>query len=49
MISRTKDKCEKEVGAEIRGTLFEKEEKAKGDCIFCKKKAKVMTYVGKSY
>jgi prolyl-tRNA synthetase len=36
-------------GADIRGTTPFKEEKAKGTCIWCKKPAKVVVYVGKSY
>ena len=47
------EKCaeliEKEIGAEIRGTLANKNEKASGSCIVCNKTAKEVVYVGKSY
>jgi len=36
-------------GGTIRGTIFGKEEKAKGNCIFCGKKAKQVVYVAKQY
>ena len=40
---------EKETGAEVRGTLANKEEKASGNCVICGKLATHVTYVGKSY
>jgi prolyl-tRNA synthetase len=36
-------------GGAIRGTVFGKEEKAKGSCIFCGKKAKQVVYIAKQY
>jgi hypothetical protein len=36
-------------GGTIRGTIFGKEEKAKGKCIFCGKKAKEVVYIAKQY
>ena len=36
-------------GAEVRGILFGKKEKAEGKCIVCGKKAKYVVYIGKSY
>jgi len=50
---KTGEKCaeiiEKEIGAEIRGTLANKKEKSTGRCIICNKPAKEIVYVGKSY
>ncbi|MCK5624466.1 proline--tRNA ligase [Candidatus Pacearchaeota archaeon] len=47
------EKCaeiiEKEINAEVRGTLANKKEKATGKCIICGKPAKEVVYVGKSY
>ena len=40
---------EKEFGAEVRGTVIDKKEKANGKCPFCGKKANVVVYAGKSY
>ncbi len=40
---------EKEIGAEIRGTLGNKKEIPKGNCIVCGKKAKEVVYIGRSY
>ena len=40
---------EKEINAEIRGTLANKQEKPDGKCVICKKTAKEVVYVGKSY
>ena len=40
---------EKEISAEIRGTLANKEEKASGNCIICNKPATQIAYVGRSY
>ena len=39
---------EKEINAEVRGTRFEKET-PKGKCVFCKKPAKEVVYIGRSY
>ena len=36
-------------GGSIRGTLFNKKEKAFGKCVWCKKEAKEVVYVAKSY
>jgi prolyl-tRNA synthetase len=36
-------------GGTIRGTIFGKEEKAKGKCIFCEKEAKEVVYIAKQY
>lgn len=36
-------------GGSIRGTRFDKKEKVFGKCIWCKKEAKVVVYVAKSY
>jgi len=47
------EKCaeivEKEINAEVRGTLANKKEKAAGKCIICNKPAKEVVYIGKSY
>ncbi|MBU0958845.1 MAG: proline--tRNA ligase [Nanoarchaeota archaeon] len=43
------DIVEREMIAEVRGTLANKEEKPSGKCPFCKEKAKVIAYIGKSY
>ena len=47
------EKCaeivEKEINAEVRGTLANKKEKATGKCIICGKPAKEVVYVGRSY
>ncbi len=47
------EKCaeiiEKEMNAEVRGTLANKKEKPTGKCIICGKPAKEVVYVGKSY
>jgi len=40
---------EREIGAEVRGTLGNKKEIPKGNCAICGKKANVVVYVGKSY
>ncbi|MFQ5531056.1 MAG: proline--tRNA ligase [Candidatus Nanoarchaeia archaeon] len=39
---------EKEIGAEVRGKSLKKE-KASGKCVLCKKPAKEVVYIGKSY
>jgi len=36
-------------GGSVRGTLFDKKEKVFGKCIWCKKEAKEVVYVAKSY
>jgi len=36
-------------GGSIRGTLFDKKEKVFGKCVWCKKEAKEVVYVAKSY
>lgn len=40
---------EKELTAEIRGTLASKKESPKGKCIICNKTANEVVYIGKSY
>ncbi|MDP3987395.1 MAG: proline--tRNA ligase [Nanoarchaeota archaeon] len=40
---------EKEIGADVRGTLANKRETAKGKCIICNKKAEEVVYIGRSY
>ncbi len=40
---------EKNIGAEVRGTLANKNEKPGGKCIICHKKAGEVVYIGKSY
>ncbi len=40
---------EKEMNAEVRGTLANKNEKPEGKCIICKEKANAIAYVGRSY
>ena len=43
------EKIEKEMIAEIRGTLENSQEKSHGKCIVCNKKANEIVYIGKSY
>lgn len=47
------EKCaeyiEKELNAEVRGTLANKNEKPKGNCIICGRPAKEVVYIGRSY
>jgi len=47
------EKCaeivEKEINAEVRGTLANKKEKPTGKCVICGKPAKEVVYVGRSY
>ncbi|MCX6749341.1 MAG: proline--tRNA ligase [Candidatus Pacearchaeota archaeon] len=43
------ESVEKSTGAEIRGTLANKNEKPLGKCIICGKKANEVVYIGKSY
>jgi len=40
---------EKEINAEVRGTLANKKEKPFGPCAICGKKAKLVVYIAKSY
>jgi len=42
-------KFKKKTKAEVRGTLFEKKEKASGKCAICGKPAKEIVYIAKSY
>ena len=52
-IDKQGEKCaeiiEKEINAEVRGTLINKKERPTGKCIICGKPAKEVVYVGKSY
>jgi len=52
-INKEGEKCaeviEKDIGAEVRGILANKKEKASGKCIICNKQAKEVVYIGKSY
>jgi prolyl-tRNA synthetase len=52
-VDKDGEKCaghvEKELGAEVRGTLADKKEKSSGKCTICNKPAKEVVYVGKSY
>ena len=52
-IDKEGEKCaeiiEKEINAEIRGTLANKKEKPVGKCIVCGKPAKEVVYIGRSY
>ena len=43
------EKIEKDFGAEVRGTMANKNEESIGNCPICNKKAQVVTYIGKSY
>ncbi|HIH14518.1 MAG TPA: proline--tRNA ligase [Nanoarchaeota archaeon] len=43
------DKLQNELSVKVRGTLFNKNEKASGKCIVCGKPAKHIVYVAKSY
>jgi prolyl-tRNA synthetase len=40
---------EREINADIRGTLANKVEKPNGDCVICGKKAYEVVYIGRSY
>ncbi|MGA2130597.1 MAG: proline--tRNA ligase [Candidatus Pacearchaeota archaeon] len=40
---------EKEIGAEVRGTLANKNEKPTGNCAICNKKTEAVVYIAKSY
>ena len=52
-VERSGEKCaehvEHDLGAEVRGTLANKNEKANGKCVICNTKAKEIVYVGRSY
>lgn len=52
-INKEGEKCaeyvEKEIKAEVRGTLANKKENPKGNCVICNKKAKEVAYIGRSY
>jgi prolyl-tRNA synthetase len=43
------DYIERQLNAEVRGTFANKSEKASGTCIICRKPAKEVVYIGKSY
>jgi len=43
------DKLQEEAAAKVRGTLFDKQEKATGKCVVCGKPAKHIVYIAKSY
>ena len=43
------ENIEKEINAEVRGTMANKKEKPSGKCIICNKPAKEIVYIGKSY
>nr|MBA4404951.1 proline--tRNA ligase [Nanoarchaeum sp.] len=49
MREKCAEKLKNETGAEIRGTLFGKTEKAEGNCAICGEKTKEMAYVAKTY
>jgi len=52
-VKKDGEKCaeyiEKEIGAEVRGTMANKKEKPSGKCIICGKSATEIVYIGKSY
>jgi len=52
-IEKQGEKCaehiEKEMNAEVRGVLANKQEKPTGNCIICGEKANEVVYIGKSY
>jgi prolyl-tRNA synthetase len=52
-IGKEGEKCaeyvEKEVNAEVKGTLANKKESPKGNCVICNKSAKEVVYIGRSY
>jgi len=43
------EKVEREIGADVRGTLANKKETPKSNCTICGKKATEVVYIGKSY
>ena len=52
-VGKDGEKCaeyvEKEIGAEVRGTLADKNEKPSGKCVICNTLANAVVYVAKSY
>lgn len=40
---------EKEINAEVRGTMANKREKAQGNCVVCGKSATEVVYIAKAY
>lgn len=49
-----RENCAKEIqnftkGAKVRGTLFDKKERALGKCIYCNREAKEVVYIAKQY
>ncbi len=52
-IDKKGEKCaeyiEKKIKGEVRGTLANKKETAKGKCVICEKQANEVVYIGKSY
>ena len=46
---RCAEMVEKEIGADIRGTLANKKEKPNGNCVICNKKATEVVYIARSY
>jgi len=52
-VDKSGEKCaehvKKELGAEVRGTLADKNEKPSGNCIICNTRAKAVVYIAKSY
>jgi len=43
------DQLKDKVGAEVRGTLYPKSQKAEGKCVVCGKAAKEIVYIAKAY
>jgi prolyl-tRNA synthetase len=43
------ERIEKELGAEVRGVLFNKKEKPAGKCVVCGKAASCVVYIAKAY
>jgi hypothetical protein len=52
-VGKEGEKCaehiEKEINAEVRGTLASKKELPKGNCVICNGSAKEVVYIGRSY
>ncbi|MCH7902836.1 hypothetical protein IIC68_03725 [archaeon] len=52
-VEKPGEKCakyvEKQLNADVRGTLANREEKSSGKCIICNKPANEIVYIGKSY
>jgi prolyl-tRNA synthetase len=49
-----REECAKDIqndtkGAKVRGTSFEKKEKALGKCVYCNHEAKEVVYIAKQY